>query len=97
MANSTGTNVTLKQCYQSLGLDGGRGGSLHQNLRAYLQIPGNSVDLSAKNADTEEAKRIIADIAHKLLYDQRWGQTYFSRPSFASGCKRITYEEHSTE
>ncbi|KAL1868517.1 hypothetical protein Daus18300_005951 [Diaporthe australafricana] len=91
------THLTMKHCYQSLGLDAGRGGAVHQNVKAYLRIPGNSVNLSAKNADTEEAKDIIAAIAHKLLYDQRWGQTYFARPSLASGCKHITFEGNSTE
>lgn len=92
-----GTRVDLNHCYRSLGLDIGRGKALYENLKAYLRIPGNSVHLSAEDVDTEDAKRIIADIAHKLLYEQCWGQTYFDRPSLDSGCKFITYQGDSTE
>ncbi|KAK2605374.1 hypothetical protein N8I77_008213 [Diaporthe amygdali] len=91
------TRVDLNHCYRSLGLDIGRGKALYENLKAYLRIPGNSIHLSAEDVDTEDAKRIIADIAHKLLYEQCWGQTYFDRPSLDSGCKFITYQGDSTE
>lgn len=70
---------------------------MYESLKAYLRIPGNSVDLSAKEVDSEDAKRIIADIAHKLLVDQRWGQTYFDRPSLGGDCKLITFDGNSTE
>ncbi|KKY38454.1 hypothetical protein UCDDA912_g01530 [Diaporthe ampelina] len=91
------TRVDLNRCYRSLGLDVGRGKAVYDNLREYLRIPGNSVNLSAKDVDTGNTKRIIADIAHKLLVDQRWGRTYFDRPSLASGCKFITFQGNSTE
>lgn len=70
---------------------------MYENLKGYLQTPGNSVDLSAKEVDSEDAKRIIATIAHTLLVDQRWGETYFDRPSLAADCKHITFGANSTE
>ncbi|KAG6365405.1 hypothetical protein INS49_007016 [Diaporthe citri] len=91
------TRVDLNTCYRSLGLDVGRGKAVYESLKEYLRIPGNSVDLSAKDVESEDAKRIIATIAHKLLVDQRWGQTYFNRPSLAADCKSITFEGGSTE
>lgn len=91
------TRVDLQHCYRTLGLDKDRGKALYDKLREYLRIPGNSVNLAAKDVDSEDAKRIIANIAHKLLVDQRWGLTYFDRPSLASDCKFITFEGNSTE
>ncbi|KAK7739569.1 hypothetical protein SLS63_001915 [Diaporthe eres] len=91
------TRVDLNTCYRSLGLDVGRGKAVYESLKEYLRIPGNSVDLSAKDVDSDDAKRIIATIAHKLLVDQRWGETYFNRPSLAADCKSITFEGNSTE
>lgn len=92
-----GTRVDLNTCYRSLGLDIGRGKAVYESLKEYLRIPGNSVDLSAKDVDSEDAKSIIANIAHNLLFYQRWGQTYFDRPSLAADCKSITFEANSTE
>lgn len=70
---------------------------MYDSLKEYLRIPGNSVDLSAKEVDAEGAKNIIAGIAHHLLVHQHWGMTYFQRPSLESGCKQITFETNSTE
>lgn len=70
---------------------------MYDSLKEYLRIPGNSVDLSAKDVDAEDAKRIIAGIAHKLLVYQMWGVTYFNQPSLASDCKFVTFEVNSTE
>jgi len=70
---------------------------VYEDLKAYLRIPGNSVDLSAKNVSNNDAKRIMARIAHTLLVNQDWGQKYFNRPSLASGCKYIPFDANSTE
>lgn len=93
----SGTRVDLNHCYKSLGLDVGRGKAVYEDLKAYLRIPGNSVDLSAKNVSANDAKRIIARIAHRLLINQGWGQKYFNRPSLTSGCKYIPFDANSTE
>lgn len=97
MGDLLGTRVDLNHCYRSLGLDVARGKAVYESLKEYLRIPGNSVDLSSKDVDSEDAKRIIADIAHKLLVNQSWGQTYFDRPSLGGDCKLITFVGNSTE
>lgn len=95
MTISPGTRVDLNTCYKALGLDPGRGKAVYEDLKAYLRIPGNSVNLT--NAQPNDAKRTMAKIAHRLLVSGGWGMKYFNRPSLTSGCKYIPFETHSTE
>lgn len=92
-----GTRVDLNHCYKSLGLDVARGKAIYEDLKAYLRVPGNSVDLSANNISPNDAKKVIARIAHKLLVNQGWGQKHFDRPSLSSGCKFVQFGNDSTE
>ncbi|POS76326.1 hypothetical protein DHEL01_v205277 [Diaporthe helianthi] len=91
------TRVDLSTCYKALGLDPGRGKAVYEDLKAYLRIPGNSVNLSSENVDPNNAKRVVAKIAHRLLTSGGWGLKYFNRPSLTSGCKYIPFEANSTE
>ncbi|ROW14366.1 hypothetical protein VPNG_03873 [Cytospora leucostoma] len=90
------TNLNVRTCYKSLGLNPDRGQKLSNQLRAYLRTPGNSVNISREDITTERSKLIIAQLAHKLLCDERWGQEYFSRPHVERGYSGAKFETDST-
>ncbi|KAK7736269.1 hypothetical protein SLS53_007104 [Cytospora paraplurivora] len=90
------TNLNVRTCYKSLGLDPDRGQKLSNQLRDYLRTPGNSVNISREDINTQRSKVIIAQLAHKLLCDKRWGQEYFNRPHVERGYSGAKFETDST-
>lgn len=90
------TKVELKTCYLNLGLDIGRGENLKAEIKAYLNIPGNSIRLN--NSLMDESKLKIVKVAHHLLYEENWGMEIFTRPARKlDGCKRLKFGYDSTE
>ncbi|KAG8161469.1 hypothetical protein KVR01_008456 [Diaporthe batatas] len=89
------TRVDLNTCYKALGLDSLRGKAIYERLKAYLRVPGNSVNLT--NVQPNDAKRTMARIAHRLLVNEGWGMEHFKMPSLSSAVKFIPFETNSTE
>ncbi|ROW12210.1 hypothetical protein VMCG_00591 [Cytospora schulzeri] len=90
------TNLDTQTCLQSLGLDPVRGDELSNKLKEYLRVPGNSVSLSRQDIYSNRGKQIITKLAHNLLCDQLWGQTYFNQPHVGSGYSNVRFEIDST-
>ncbi|KUI59322.1 Putative transferase CAF17, mitochondrial [Cytospora mali] len=90
------TNLNTKACFQSLGLGPVQAQELYDKLSEYLRTPGNSVNISRKDIATNKAKQTIAQLAHSLLCDQLWGQTYFNQPHAESGYSNVRFDTDST-
>lgn len=83
-------------CLQCLGLDPVRGQEVTDKLKEYLRAPGNSVSISRQDIYSNRAKQTISQLAHNLLCDQLWGQTYFNQPHVGCGYSNVRFDADST-